>query len=166
MNPIPLGKSAVAAATLCLAAAGAAAQDAAVRNLGDMEFHPFPGFPTCTTGTVQKGDPAKEPSIILAKANKGCAIPWHWHTPNEHLMMMSGAATLEMKEGGKPQTLKAGGFAIMPSKHVHRFQCITKTCLVYIYADAAPFDIHYVDAQGTEIQPDQALKAVKETAAK
>ena len=36
---------------------------------------------------------------------------------------------------------------------------------MYIYSDTT-FDIHYVDGQGTEISPEQAMKAVKETAAK
>jgi len=35
---------------------------------------------------------------------------------------------------------------------------------MYIYSDVA-FDIHYVDAQGNESSPADALKAVKEKAA-
>jgi hypothetical protein len=53
----------------------------------------------------------------------------------------------------------------MPSKHVHQFQCTSKSCLAYVHADSGPFDIHYVDAQGKEIPPEEALKAVRETAA-
>jgi len=111
---------------------------------------------------VQSGDPAKGPSIILAKVAAGCSIPWHWHTPNEHLMIVSGAARLEMKDG-KPLTLQAGGFAMMPSRHVHQFRC-DRPCVLYIYSDVA-LDIHYVDGKGKEISPAEALKAVKETAA-
>jgi hypothetical protein len=57
---------------------------------------------------------------------------------------------------GKPVVLRPGGFALMPSRHVHRFTC-TKSCTLYVYSDA-PFDIHYVDGQGKEISPDVALK--------
>jgi quercetin dioxygenase-like cupin family protein len=64
-------------------------------------------------------------------------------------------------KGEKPITLKAGGFAIMPAHHVHQFRCI-ENCVLYIYSDTA-FDIHYVDQQGKEILPVDALKAVKET---
>ncbi len=139
-------------------------QDAhpAAQNVADMKFTNIPGLPTCTTGAVVNGDPSKGPSIILAKAKAGCTFPWHWHTPNEHLMMVSGVARAEAKDG-KPVTLRAGGFALMPSHHIHRFTCTT-ACSLYVYGDAA-FDIHYVDAQGGEISPDAALKAVKETAA-
>jgi quercetin dioxygenase-like cupin family protein len=131
-------------------------------NMAQMKFATVPGLPTCTQGSVQMGDPSKGPSIILAKMKKGCIIPWHWHTPAEHLMIVSGVASAQMK-GEKPVTLKAGGFAIMPSHHIHQFHAI-EDCVFYIYSDAA-FDIHYVDEQEKEIAPDAALKAVKETVA-
>lgn len=155
---------AMLAASLVLSVAGAAwaqgdADHAAGQNMADMKFGPFPGMPTCSTGSVQNGDPGKGPSFILAKAKTGCTFPWHWHTPNEHIMMVSGVARIEMKDG-KPLTLRAGGFAMMPSKHVHQFHC-TSACALYVYSDA-PFDMHYVDAQGKELTPEDALKAVKE----
>jgi hypothetical protein len=78
-------------------------------------------------------------------------------------MMVSGVARLETKDA-KTLTLRAGGFAMMPSRHVHRFRCIS-SCVLYVYSDAA-YDIHYVDGQGKEISPDDALKAVKKTAPK
>jgi quercetin dioxygenase-like cupin family protein len=158
--------SSLLTASILFAAAGTALgaeTDSHGQNLAQMKFVNFPGMPTCTTASVQKGDPSKEPSIIIAKAAKGCTVPSHWHTPNEHLMMVSGTAVLQPKDGSA-LTLKAGGFAVMPSKHVHSFRC-TNACVLYIYADA-PFDLHYVDAQGKELAPDEALKAVKETSAK
>ena len=133
------------------------------RNVPQNKFGAFPGLPTCAEGAVQSGDPSKGPSIILARNAAGCSIPWHWHTPNEHLMMVSGTARVEAKDE-KPMTLRAGGFARLPSRHVHQFRCTT-ACLFYVYSDAA-FDIHYVDRQGSEMTPDDALKAVKEKAAK
>jgi len=150
---------------LVLPAAAAAQAPAAApmgRNLADMKFGPVPGMPTCASGAVQSGDPAKGPTIIASRISAGCVIPWHWHTPNEHLMLASGVARLEMKDAA-PFTLQAGGFALMPAKHVHQFTC-EKACVLYIYSDAA-FDMHYVNAQGTEIAPTDALTMVKETAA-
>ena len=64
---------------------------------------------------------------------------------------------------GKPVALRPGGFAMMPSHHVHRFSCDGR-CSLYVDSDAA-FDIHYVDGKGTEISPAVALKAVREIAA-
>lgn len=147
---------------LCLSAAaqeGQMASQSPGQNVDEMKFGPVPGLPTCTTAAVQKGDPSKGASILLAKTSSGCSIPWHWHTPNEHLMLVKGVARVEMKDG-KPLTLREGGFALMPARHVHQFVCET-TCLLYVYSDGA-FDIHYVDTQGKEIPPADALKQVKE----
>lgn len=131
------------------------------RNIAEMKFEPVPGMPACAPGAVLSGDPAKGPSIIIGKLAPGCSIPWHYHTPNEHLMMISGVARVDVKDG-EPITLRAGGFALMPSRHVHQFRCTT-ACSLFVYSDAA-FDIHYVDAQGKEIPADEALKAVQNTA--
>jgi quercetin dioxygenase-like cupin family protein len=132
------------------------------RNVADMKLTTIPGLPTCATGSVQSGNPTNAASIIFAKVPTGCTIPWHWHTPNEHVMIVSGTARLDMKDA-KSLVLHSGGFALMPSHHVHQFYC-QESCSIYIYSDAA-FDLHYVNAQGNEITPDEALKAVKETVA-
>ena len=132
------------------------------RNVEDMKLTTIPPLPTCALGTVANGDPSKGPSFIFAKMPAGCTIPWHWHTPNEHLMVVSGVGRVEMKDG-KPLTLRAGGFAMLESKHFHQFRC-EQACQFYVYSDAA-FDIHYVDAAGKEISPAEAMKAVKEVAA-
>ena len=136
---------------------------ALAENVAQMKVGPVPGLPTCATGSVQNGDPAKGPSIIHAKMAAGCTIPWHWHTPNENVMMVTGTARMEMKDG-KPLRLDPGAYTLMPSHHVHQFSC-AKGCTLYLYADA-PFDIHYVNAGGSEISPDDAMKPLKETAAK
>jgi mannose-6-phosphate isomerase-like protein (cupin superfamily) len=132
------------------------------RNVAEMKLTTIPGLPTCAHGSVENGDPTKGPSIIFAKIPTGCSIPWHWHTPNEHVMIVSGVARLDMKDA-KSLTLRAGGFAMLPTRHVHQFRC-QQACSLYIYSDVA-FDIHYVNAAGTEISPADALRAVKETAA-
>src|SRR5438552_5091968 len=128
-------------------------------NISEMKFGTVPPLPTCATASVENGDPSKGPSIIAAKLTAGCSVPWHWHTPNEHLMMVSGTAKLETKDG-KPLTMRPGAFAMLPAKHVHQFRCST-ACSFYLYSDGA-FDTHYVDAQGQELAADVALKAVKE----
>ena len=113
-----------------------------------MKFAGVPGMPTCASASVQNGDPSKGASILLAKLEAGCLVPWHWHTPNENLMLVSGSGRAEMK-GGKAFVLKPGGFAQMPSKHAHQFSCST-VCLLYVYSDAA------FDMVGIVRVPDQA----------
>jgi quercetin dioxygenase-like cupin family protein len=132
------------------------------RNMAEMKFATVPGLPTQTVGSVQSGDPAKGPFILLAKAAAGSTVPWHWHTANERLMIVSGAADVEMKDGNSVR-LEAGGFAALPAQHVHQFRC-ERDCTFYLDSDGA-FDIHYVNGQGTEISAADALKAVNETPA-
>ncbi len=143
-------------------AAGAQAQQSMGQNVSEMKLMHFPGMPTCVTGAVVNGDPAKGPSIIYSRIRGGCTIPWHWHTPNEHVMVVSGTMRMEMKDQ-KPLTLRAGGFSLVPSHHAHQASC-TSTCTIYIYSDAA-FDIHFINAEGSEISPADALEPLKETAA-
>jgi len=140
-------------------AAGAYGQQMSGTNLADMKFTWLPPLPTCAKGSVASGDPTKGQSIIIAKLASGCVIAWHWHTPDEHVMMGSGVGKMEM-QGSKPVTLTSGGFAMMPANHIHQFTCI-KACQLFIYSNVA-FDIHYVDKAGKEISPAEALKAVKE----
>jgi quercetin dioxygenase-like cupin family protein len=120
--------------------------------------------PDCFTISVERGDPSKGASVILAKFAPGCVAPFHWHTPSETVMIVSGALEIQMK-GDKPLVARRGDFAYMPPKHVHRATCTGGApCLVFLTSDAA-FDIHWVDADGNEIPLAAALKSAKCTAA-
>ena len=142
-------------AVLSAAPLHAQSTGAVVRNMAENKFAPVPGLPSCVHSAVQSGDPSKGASVILFKARAGCAVPWHWHTPTEHVMIVSGSAKFEMKGHAGATVIGAGGYALMPSKHVHRFTC-TSACAGFVTSDAA-FDIHYVDAAGKEIPPEAAL---------
>jgi quercetin dioxygenase-like cupin family protein len=130
-----------------------------LRKMSENKFGPLPGLPACATFSVESGDPSKGASVILLKGTVGCLIPWHWHTPTEHVMVVSGSAKLEMKDTGNGAVLGPGGYAMMPGKHVHQFTCHS-ACSAFVSSDAA-FDLHYVDANGSEIPPDQALAKKK-----
>ena len=129
------------------------------RKMSENKFAPLPGLPACASLAVESGDPSKGPSVILLKGPAGCVIPWHWHTPTEQVMVVSGSAKVEMKDTGQASSLAPGGYAMMPGKHVHQFTC-TSTCAAFVSSDAA-FDIHYVDAKGSEIPPEAALSKKK-----
>jgi quercetin dioxygenase-like cupin family protein len=131
---------------------------------GTSKFVNFPGVPECFMGSVQQGDPSKGDAVLLLKGKTGCVIPRHWHTDIERLMMVSGRAKVEMKDGSPATVVRPGDFVNLDSKHVHQFTC-QLTCMLFDVSTGAPFDIHYVDATGSEIPPDQALKA-KASAAK
>ena len=126
-----------------------------LRKLSENKLAPMAGLPTCIAMAVESGDPSKGPSVIVFKGTAGCSIPWHWHTPTEQVMIVSGTAKVEMK-GGASASLGSGGYAMMPSKHVHQFTC-TSACSAFVYSDGA-FDIHYVDAEGKEVPLDAVKK--------
>lgn len=120
------------------------------------KFANLPGVPACVTLSVQRGDPSKGAAVILLKVKPGCVVPWHWHSASGQLIMVSGSAKIEMKDGAQI-TFRPGDFIYMPSKHVHQFTC-SASCLLFELPDGA-FDIHYVDSSGKEISPDEAIKA-------
>ncbi len=138
------------------------AQDAsmAILKAPAMEkFGNLPDLPKCLTASVQRGDPGKEASVILLKFTAGCVVPWHWHTPNETVMMVSGQGKVEMKDA-KPVIAGVGAYAYLPAKHAHQFTCLNG-CMAFLTSDAGPFDTHYVDKDGKEISADQALARPK-----
>jgi len=149
----------VAFAMLTCMAVAMADDMGVLRKVTENKFAPLPGLPECATLAVQNGDPSKGPSVILLKGTAGCTIPWHWHTPTEQVMIVSGSAKVQMKDTGNAAVLGPGGYAMMPGKHVHQFTCAS-ACSAFVASDAA-FDIHYVDAGGSEISPAAALTKKK-----
>jgi quercetin dioxygenase-like cupin family protein len=111
----------------------------------------------CSAAGIETGDPTKDPSIIVEKFAPGCAIPWHWHTPNEHVMMVSGTFRFEI-QGEKSVEVNSGDFVFIPSHHISQTTCLVPDpCIDFLYTDAAA-DMHFVDEAGAEISLDQALK--------
>ena len=131
-----------------------------VNPAANAKFGAVPNAPKCFTVAVEKGDPSKEASVILAKFAPKCVAPWHWHSPTETVMVVSGSLELQMK-GDKAMVAHHGDFVDMPPHHVHRATCQgAAPCLVFISSNAA-FDVHWVDADGKEIPIEAALKSGK-----
>jgi quercetin dioxygenase-like cupin family protein len=145
------------------AAAQEPAEKAIVNPQSGLKFGPIPNAPECFTVAVERGDPSKGPSVILAKFAPGCVAPFHWHTPSETVMVVSGALQTQMK-GDKTLVARHGDFLYLPPRHVHRATCSgAAPCLVFLTSDAA-FDLHWVNDAGQEISLETALKAVKPAA--
>ena len=140
--------------------AAQATEDPIVSPAARAKFAPIPDAPKCFTIAVEKGDPTKGPSVILARFAPHCVAPYHWHTPSETAMVAGGALETQMK-GDKAIVARSGDFVYLPSHHVHRATCTgTSPCLVFLSSDAA-FDVHWVDAEGKEIPFEQAMKPTK-----
>ena len=153
-----------AAASLALsAAAGAIAQRPTgilLQRPANAKFISVPGVPACTTIAPLHGDMGKGPATLMVRMKAGCMVPYHWHTPSEELVVLQGAPLAQMR-GERPIMLQVGSYSQLPSHHVHRFRCTSKSdCLIFLVADAA-FDIHFVDDSGKEIDTPHALEAAR-----
>jgi quercetin dioxygenase-like cupin family protein len=127
------------------------------------KFISVPGVPACTTLASLRGDMGKTPSTMMVRMTTGCVVPFHWHTPSEEIVVLQGSPFAQML-GQRPYFLKLGSYSQLPSHHVHRFKCVSKSdCLMFLAADG-PFDIHFVDDQGKEISTEAALDAAAKSA--
>ena len=151
---------------VCVAAAMVAGVALKAQDAGKMVFAPaatskfqnMPGIPKCLTILVERGDPTTGPAIMLLKMTAGCKVPWHWHTVGEQVMVVSGVGKAEMKGMDKAAMVHAGDFLYIPAKNIHQLTAVTAMTL--FNAPEGAFDIHYVDKDGNEIPPDQALGTV------
>ena len=130
------------------------ADQAVILSPKTLKFISIPDMPACASAAILRGDPRSGPAWVLLKLPSGCRVPWHWHTANETLLVISGQGSVAMKDG-PPLRFTPGAYASLPNHHVHRASC-SRSCLLFNTADAA-FDIHYVDASGAEISSTKAL---------
>jgi len=96
----------------------------------------------CLSSAIEAGDPAAGPSTLILKAPPGCVVPWHSHTAEEQLIVVSGTVLAEMA-GHPPTRLAPGGFAMMGSHMPHQFSCRGRSaCLMFVSFDRA-YDIFW-----------------------
>jgi len=124
-------------------------------NPQTLKYIAIPDMPACATAAILRGNPRWGPAWVMLRLASGCRVPWHWHTANETLLVVTGRGTVVAKEG-PPLQFAPGAFAYLPSHHQHQASC-SRTCLLFNTADAA-FDIHYVGANGEEISLEEALR--------
>ena len=132
----------IASFLLLAVAFGAPAQappPGVVRPLSDVKFLPDDDV-KCLQFQLETGDLETGPSTGIMKAAPGCVVPPHYHTAVEQLIIVRGEVATGME--GRPEVnLGPGGFAMMPSKHVHWFTCSAKQdCLMFVTFDRA-YDI-------------------------
>lgn len=120
-----------------------------------LKFIEIPDMPACASAAILRGNPRYGPAWVLLKLASGCEVPWHWHSANETLLVISGRGMVSMKDG-PPLRFVPGAYAALPSHHQHKASC-SRTCLLFNSADDA-FDIHYVDDNGEEISAKKALQ--------
>ncbi len=122
-------------------------------------FRNVPFLPRCMKIAVKQGDPRRGASVLLARIDSGCLIPWHWHTANTRLLFVSGRGTHMMKGDRAAADVRGGDFIYLPARQVHAFRC-TSTCLVYNITDALDA-VHWIDRSGRDIPASQAFASSK-----
>jgi mannose-6-phosphate isomerase-like protein (cupin superfamily) len=119
------------------------AEDAAmgtIKPLSSVRFLPDKDV-KCLSSALEAGDPTRGPSTFILKAPRGCVVPWHYHTAEEQLIIISGTVLAEMI--GHPSTrLGAGGFAMMGGPMPHQFTCQGKSPCVMIVVFNRAYDIY------------------------
>jgi quercetin dioxygenase-like cupin family protein len=111
----------------------------AVKPLRSVQFSPDSDV-KCLSSAIETGDPTTGHSTWILKAPPGCVVPWHSHTAEEQLIIISGAVLAEMTDH-PPTRLGPGGFAMMGSRMPHQFSCQGRSaCLMFVTFDRA-YDI-------------------------
>jgi hypothetical protein len=83
----------------------------AIKPLSSVRFAPDAEV-KCLSSAVETGDPASGRSTLILKASAGCVVPWHFHTAEEQLIIVSGTVLAEMIHHPSAR-LGPGGFAVM-----------------------------------------------------
>ncbi len=100
----------------------------------------------CLMSALENGNPDTGPSTFLLKAPAGCQVAAHYHTAEEHLIVIKGSVSTGM-QGMRDVKLTAGGVAVMPGKAVHWFSCVgASECLMAVAFDPK-YDIVWVKEQ-------------------
>lgn len=96
----------------------------------------------CLSSAIETGDPTTGRSTLILKASPGCVVPWHFHTAEEQLIIISGTVLAEMTDH-RPTRLGPGGFAMMGGHMPHQFTCQGKSACLMIVAFDRAYDIYW-----------------------
>jgi glyoxylate utilization-related uncharacterized protein len=112
----------------------------ALKPLPSVQFLPDSDV-KCLSSAIETGNPTTGPSTLILKAPSGCVVPWHSHTAQEQILMVSGTIVAEMT-GHATTTLGPGGFAVMAGGMAHQFTCQDTACVMFVTFDRA-YDIFW-----------------------
>jgi quercetin dioxygenase-like cupin family protein len=119
-----------------------AQEQALARSAQDTELQwgPCPAFMPSGCGlTVLHGDPAKPNADVFLRLPANAAIPEHWHTSAERMVLVAGKLSVSYK-GQAKVVLKPGMYAYGPAKLPHSASCVgSRTCVLFI-AFESPVD--------------------------
>lgn len=111
-----------------------------------LQWGPCPAFlPDGCRIAVLNGDPAKPNADLYFKVPAKTALPKHWHTSAERMVLVAGELRVSY-DGQKPMTLKPGSYAYGAPKVPHSGECVSAVPCVLFIAFESPVDATPVDA--------------------
>jgi quercetin dioxygenase-like cupin family protein len=99
-----------------------------------------PVFPAGCQIAVLHGDPAAPNADVFFKVPAGYAIPHHWHSSAERMVLVSGELHVDY-DGHETAVLKPGMYAYGPAKAPHRADCKHAGDCVLFIAFEGPVDV-------------------------
>ena len=106
----------------------------------DLAWGPCPEFlPAGCAIAVLHGDPTGDNADIFFKVPPGAAVPRHWHTSAERMVLVSGELHVTY-DGQRPAVLRVGSYAYGPAKLPHSASCVSKAPCVLAIAFEGPVD--------------------------
>lgn len=121
-------------------AQGTVTEPALARSASDatLQWGPCPPFMPAGCGlAVLHGDPSKPNADVFLKVPAAAAIPEHWHTSAERMVLVSGELHVAFK-GQEKVALKPGMYAYGPAKLSHSASCVGGSpCLLFIAFESA-----------------------------
>lgn len=100
-----------------------------------------PMFPAGCEIAVLHGDPAKPNADVFFKVAPGYALPRHWHTSAERMVLVAGRLEVAY-EGQDAVVLEPGTYAYGPAKAPHGGRCMSESPCVLFIAFVGPVDSH------------------------
>lgn len=125
-----------------IAAESSAAESALAITFKDaqLKWGPCPPFLPAGCGiAVLHGDPGKDNVDVFFKVPAKAAIPLHWHTSPERMILVAGELHVTY-EGQKRAVLKPGTYAYGPARKSHHGYCASKVPCVLFIAFETPLD--------------------------
>jgi len=117
-----------------------AQEQALTRSAQDaqLQWGPCPPFMPVGCGlAVLHGDPAKANADVFLKLPANAAVPDHWHTSTERMVLVAGELHANFKGQAKLE-LKPGMYAYVPAKLPHSASCVSSApCVLFIALESA-----------------------------
>ena len=144
MSTYSLAKGVVITGVVLVAAwasAQPAAQEQAVTRTAhdpQLQWGPCPAFmPAGCSLSVLHGDPAKPDADVFLRIPANAAIPEHWHTSAERMILVAGELVVRY-QGQAEAVLRPGMYAYGPAKLSHTASCRGSTpCVLFIAFESA-----------------------------